>query len=116
MSKADRAAAGVFSALGNETRLTLVRRLGKEPLSATALAQRSAVTRQAITKHLQVLEASGLVTHRKSGREVLYAVEPRKLHQARAFLDAVSASWDQAIDRLRLLVEESTPPTTRRRE
>lgn len=112
MSRADRAAAGVFSALGHETRLALVRRLGTGPQSASALAERAAVTRQAITKHLHVLETSGLVTRRKRGREVLYALEPRRLEDARVFLDAVSASWDQAIDRLRRLVEEPSPRRT----
>ncbi len=105
MSKAERAAAGVFAALGNETRLALVRRLGSGPASATALAERAAVTRQAIIKHLRVLESSRLVTHRKRGREVLYVLEPRRLEEARAFLDAVSAGWDRAIERLRMQVE-----------
>jgi DNA-binding transcriptional ArsR family regulator len=110
MSKADLAAAGVFFALGNETRLALVRRLGAGPLSVTALSERAPVTRQAITKHLRVLEVTGLVTHEKHGREVLYALEPRRLQEAHAFLDAVSAGWDRAIDRLRRLVEEPAQP------
>jgi DNA-binding transcriptional ArsR family regulator len=68
------------------------------------------VTRQAIVKHLQVLEGAGLVTHKKRGREVLYALEPRRLGEARAFLDAVSAGWDRAIERLRELVEQPEQP------
>jgi DNA-binding transcriptional ArsR family regulator len=74
-------------------------------LSATALSGAAKVTRQAIVKHLQVLEGAGLVTHDKRGREVLYALEPQRLADARGFLDAVSASWDRAIDRLRRIVE-----------
>jgi hypothetical protein len=46
------------------------------------------------------------VTHEKRGREVLYALEPRRLEQARAYLDGVSRSWDRAIERLRRMVEE----------
>jgi DNA-binding transcriptional ArsR family regulator len=102
----ERAAAGVFFALGDPTRLSVVRKLGAAgALSATALAGGAEVTRQAIVKHLQVLEGAGLVTHEKRGREVLYALEPERLADARAFLDAVSASWDRAIARLRQLVE-----------
>lgn len=56
-------------------------------------------------KHLQVLEGAGLVRHEKCRREVLYALEPERLTEARAFIDAISASWDRAIERLRKLVE-----------
>ena len=102
----ERAAAGLFFALGDPTRLSVVRKLGAGgALTATALADGAKVTRQAIVKHLQVLEDAGLVTHDRRGREVLYALEPRRLADARAFLDSVSASWDRAIERLRRLVE-----------
>lgn len=97
----------VFFALGDRTRLSLVRKLGGGgALSATALSDGAKVTRQAIVKHLNVLEAAGLVTHEKRGREVLYALEAQRLVEARAFLEAMSAGWDRAIERLRDLVEE----------
>jgi len=103
----DRAVAEVFFALGDGTRLSVVTRLGSGgALSATALSQGAKVTRQAIVKHLRVLEGAGLVKHEKRGREVLYALESERLEDARAFLDGVSASWDRAIERLRALVEE----------
>ena len=107
MSKArEQVAADVFFALGDRTRLSVVRKLGSGgALSATALSDGAKVTRQAIVKHLHVLERVGLVTHEKHGREVLYALEPRRLDDARAFLDAVSAGWDRAIERLRQMVE-----------
>jgi DNA-binding transcriptional ArsR family regulator len=116
MSKAhEQVAADVFFALGDRTRLSVVRKLGSAgALSATALSDGATVTRQAIVKHLQVLEGAGLVTHEKRGREVLYALEPRRLAEARAFLDAVSAGWDRAIERLRELVEE--PERTKSRK
>ncbi len=107
------AVADVFFALGDATRLSVMTRLGAGvPLSATALSDGAAVTRQAIAKHLRVLEDAGLVTHGKRGREVLYAVDVRRLEEAREFLEAVSAGWDRAIGRLRELVEEPvrSPP------
>lgn len=103
------AVADLFFALGDRTRLSLVTRLGAGgALSATALSDGAQVTRQAIVKHLQVLAGAGLVSHQKRGREVLYALEARRLDDAAAFLAGISAAWDRAIDRLRLLVEE--PP------
>lgn len=104
-------AADVFFALGDHTRLSVVRKLGAGgALSATALSDGANVTRQAIVKHLQVLEHAGLVSHRKRGREVLYALETRRLADARAFLDTISAGWDRALDRLRQLVEDPSRP------
>jgi DNA-binding transcriptional ArsR family regulator len=113
MSKArERAVADVFFALGDDTRLSVVRKLSAGgALSATALSRGARVTRQAIVKHLRVLEGAGLVTHEKHGREVLYALESRRLDDARVFLEGVSASWDRAIERLRGMVEE--PPSPR---
>jgi DNA-binding transcriptional ArsR family regulator len=97
----------LFSALGDGTRLSLVQRLGRgRALSATALSNGAEVSRQAIVKHLRVLEGAGLVTHERRGREVLYALEPRRLRGARVFLDNVSARWDRALERLRQNVEE----------
>jgi DNA-binding transcriptional ArsR family regulator len=107
--------ANVFFALGDGTRLSLVTKLGKGGArSATALAAGANVTRQAIVKHLQVLESAGLVTNAKCGREVLFALEPGRLEQARAFLDGVSAGWDRAIERLRGMVEDPVPPPSTR--
>src|ERR1044071_9123429 len=103
MSKvSERAAAELFFALGDDTRLSVVRKLGTgTALSATALSDGAKVTRQAIVKHLQVLEGAGLVTHEKKGREVLFSLEARRLDEGREFLDGVSAGWDRAIERLR---------------
>jgi DNA-binding transcriptional ArsR family regulator len=95
----------VFFALGDPTRLAVVRELGSAARSATSLADGARVTRQAIAKHLRVLEAAGLVTATRHGREVRYALEAKRLAEARAFLDGISAGWDRALDRLRRLVE-----------
>lgn len=105
-NRAEQELAGVFAALGDATRLALVTRLlAAGALSATALAEGQAISRQAIVKHLQVLEAARLVVHERQGREVLYSLETRQVDAARAFLDAISAGWDRALDRLRTLVE-----------
>ena len=102
----NRAVSQVFFALGDATRLSVVNKLGAGgALSATALAEGAKVSRQAIVKHLQVLEGAGLATSEKRGREVLYALKPERLEDAREFLDAVSASWDRALERLRRMVE-----------
>jgi DNA-binding transcriptional ArsR family regulator len=106
------AVADVFFALGDGTRLSVVTRLGSSgTLSATALSHGAKVSRQAIAKHLRVLEGAGLVKHEKRGREVLYTLESERLEDARAFLDGVSASWDRAIERLRRMVETPDPET-----
>jgi len=100
----------VFFALGDATRLAVVRKLGSGvALSATSLSDAAPVSRQAIAKHLQVLESAGLVTHEKRGREVLYKLDAQRLDEARAFIDAISAGWDRAIDRLRTHVEAPEP-------
>jgi DNA-binding transcriptional ArsR family regulator len=94
----------------------LVAKLSEGALSATSLSDGATVTRQAVVKHLQVLEGAGLVTHQKHGREVLYALEGQRLEEARKFLGMISAGWDRAIDRLRRMVEEppdAAPPRKR---
>lgn len=102
--------ADVFFALGDRTRLSVVKRLGERGAqSATTLSENASVTRQAIVKHLQVLEGAGLVTHEKRGREVLYALDTRQFNEASAFLKEISAGWDYAIERLRRIVEDFPP-------
>lgn len=102
----ERELAGVFAALGDTTRLALVTRLlAAGALTATSLSEGQAITRQAIVKHLQVLVAARLVVHERHGKEVLYAVDPRRLEEARAFLTAIAEGWDKALGRLKSLVE-----------
>jgi DNA-binding transcriptional ArsR family regulator len=101
-----RAPAPLFAALGDETRLGLVRRLcGAGPQSITRLSEGSGVTRQAVTKHLGVLARAGLVRVHQDGRERIYELEPRRLAEAGKYLDQISAQWDEALGRLRALVE-----------
>lgn len=99
--------ARLFAALGDETRLRLVARLCEEgPLSVTALTSGFDVTRQAITKHLRVMEEAGLVRGARQGRESVWQLSPTGLDDARRFLELMSERWDHALERLRAFVEE----------
>jgi len=99
-------AAPVFAALGDETRLALVHRLGQGgALSIARLTDETRVTRQAVTKHLLVLERAGLVRAERQGRERLWQVNPHRLHDARRYLEHLSKQWDDALGRLAAFVE-----------
>ncbi len=100
-------AAPIFAALGDETRLALVARLCEGgPQSIAGLSAGSEVTRQAITKHLQVLEDAGLARSVRDGRERVWEFEPRRLKAIGRYLDLISRQWDDALDRLKTLVED----------
>jgi DNA-binding transcriptional ArsR family regulator len=100
-------AAPIFAALGDQTRLALVARLGSAgPQSIARLATGSDVTRQAITKHLHVLSDAGLVRSAKRGRERIWQFDTRQIDEARRFLDQVSRQWDVALERLKDYVEK----------
>ncbi len=99
--------APVFFALGDETRLRLVSKLGRgEAMSIATLTADTDVTRQAITKHLRVLEGAGLVRGARQGREQMWQLAPRKLDDARRCLELISQQWDEALLRLKALVED----------
>src|SRR5215813_2441471 len=104
MSRPD--VAPVFAALGDATRLSLVSRLSAEgPLSIARLAQGSSVTRQAVTKHLHVLAQAGLVQGLRQGRERIFELRVAHLDDAGRYLAFVSRRWDEALARLKKLVE-----------
>ena len=96
----EHAAAEVFFALGDRTRLAVVRRLGAGARTATALADGAAVSRQAIVKHLQVLEASSIVRTSKVGRVRTCTVEPKMLTLAEHWIAARREQWERKLDRL----------------
>jgi DNA-binding transcriptional ArsR family regulator len=101
-----RASAPIFAALGDETRLSIVRKLCVEgPTSIVGLSEGSGITRQAITKHLHVLAEAGLVRSKRHGRMSVWEFTPRRLDDARRALDAISREWDDALERLKQLVE-----------
>jgi DNA-binding transcriptional ArsR family regulator len=100
-------AAPLFFALGDETRLRLVLRLATGgPGSIAQLSEKSRVTRQAIKKHLDVLADAGLVRGHREGREHVWRLEPKRLDDARTYLDQIAEQWDDAIARLKAFVED----------
>jgi DNA-binding transcriptional ArsR family regulator len=99
--------APVFAALGDATRLRVVMLLcGDGPASIARLTAGTHVTRQAVTKHLRVLQDAGLVRSSRLGRESLWVVNTSQLDEARKRLSEISGQWDDALARLRVLVEE----------
>jgi DNA-binding transcriptional ArsR family regulator len=102
-------AAPLFAALGDETRLHLVSRLGAEgPLSIKELTTGESITRQAITKHLTVMQGAGLVRNSRAGRESLWELETRRIEEAKHYLDIISKQWDDALGRLQEFVERDS--------
>ncbi|MEZ2127272.1 MULTISPECIES: ArsR/SmtB family transcription factor [unclassified Sinorhizobium] len=99
--------APLFAALGDRTRLSLLRKLSDgQVLSIAGLSADTNLTRQAITKHLHVLENAGLVKSSRVGRESHFAFRPDAISEAKAYLDSVSRQWDDALSRLRSFVEQ----------
>jgi DNA-binding transcriptional ArsR family regulator len=99
-------AAQVFAALGDRTRLALLGKLGDgQAWSIAALSSDSALTRQAITKHLHVLQDAGLVASLRVGRESRFTARRETIDEARAYLDGVSRQWDDTLGRLKAFVE-----------
>jgi DNA-binding transcriptional ArsR family regulator len=108
MSRPDvRTAAPLFAALGDETRLQLLARLSQRgPGSIAELGAKASVSRQAVTKHLEVLSDAGLIRSFKRGRERIWELQPARLADAHTYLDRISTQWDDALERLRAFVEE----------
>jgi len=106
MAVKPQAHAPVFAALGDKTRLSLVAKLCRgRPYSISQLTEGSKLTRQAITKHLRVLESAGIVHSVRTGRESLFEFDPEPMGEIKEYLDLVSEQWDQALSRLKAFVE-----------
>ena len=98
--------ASVFAALGDETRLDVLAKLSAgEPKSIARLTEGTKLSRQAVTKHLHVLETAGVVRSVRAGRESLYTLEAQPIEDARAYLDQVANQWDDALVRLKAFAE-----------
>ncbi len=96
----------IFAALGDETRLSIVAKLSAgKPRSIAQLTEGSKLTRQAITKHLRVLEQAQIVHSVRTGRESMFEFDPRPIEECRRYLDVVSEQWDLTLSRLKAFVE-----------
>lgn len=103
LTPAEEAAAGsVFESLADPTRRSVLRAVAEDgPLTATELAARLPVSRQAVAKHLEVLRSAGLVASARDGRDVRFSFDARPLEEATAWIAAVGARWDRRLGALR---------------
>lgn len=93
--------APIFAALGDPTRLQLVDRLGRRgPASISALTRGTAMSRQAVTKHLRVLADAGLVADTRQGREHVWALRAAPLREVAEWVEQYRAQWEERLDRL----------------
>jgi len=97
----------VFAALGDETRWSILAALGEGDASASALAGRLPVSRQAIAKHLAVLHEVGLVEPIRVGRELQYRVIGSQLSATAQRLDTIGAEWDRRLAAIKAIAEGS---------
>jgi DNA-binding transcriptional ArsR family regulator len=98
----------MFAALGDSVRLAMVVRLCRDgPLPTVRLKQTTRVSRQAVTKHLRMLEDAGIVQSERAGRDRLWQIEVQRLTEIRNYLDRISTHWDATLERLRRFVEDS---------
>ena len=97
----------VFAALADDTRWSILVRLGRTPASASALAAELPVSRQAIAKHLAVLQGTGLVTAERTGREVRFAAVGAQLSTVARDLDRIASGWDSRLARIKARAEST---------
>jgi DNA-binding transcriptional ArsR family regulator len=101
-----RAKAAVFAALGDETRLSLLARLcDGQRYSIAELTEGTKLTRQAVTKHLRVLEQVRIVRGTREGRQSMFQFDPQPVIEMKEYLERVSQQWDSALTRLKSFVE-----------
>ncbi|MFI7098829.1 ArsR/SmtB family transcription factor [Streptomyces sp. NPDC050161] len=103
--------ADVLSALADPTRRRILDTLAAHgEATATALAAQLPVSRQAIVKHLAVLDRAGLVTGHREGRETRYAVLPARLGVTARRMDRIAADWDGRLSAIKRLAESAPDP------
>ncbi|HEY9291349.1 MAG TPA: metalloregulator ArsR/SmtB family transcription factor [Microlunatus sp.] len=97
--------APMFSALADDTRWAILSRLGEGPASASALAREFPVSRQAIVRHLDVLQAVGLVEAEQQGREVVHRALGGRLDELARDLEQIARTWDRRLSRIKQIAE-----------
>ena len=95
--------AAVWAALGDPTRLAIVERLAEGPLAVGDLAEGLPISRPAVSQHLKVLKAAGLVTDQADGNRRIYRVDPRGLAELRGALDRF---WEKTLSNYKAIVEQ----------
>jgi len=90
----------IFDALADPTRRRIVERLGRAPANAGEIADGLPVSRQAVVKHLALLEEAGLVCGERDGRRVVFRLTPGSFTDAAAWMHDVGAAWDRRLDTL----------------
>ena len=109
-------AGAVFAALADPTRRRVVHELSKDgPLTATELARRIPVTRQAIAKHFAALEEAELAVGVRVGRETRYELRTEAFAEAEAWMRAIGASWDRRLSAFKEYVESAPAGAAERR-
>jgi DNA-binding transcriptional ArsR family regulator len=103
----------VFAALSDATRREVMRCLSREPDTATGIAARLPVSRQAVSKHLSALAEAGLVVSERFGREVRYKLRPEPLTSAMSWMATVGADWDERLGALRAHLERRAKTRSR---
>ncbi|HEX6394551.1 MAG TPA: metalloregulator ArsR/SmtB family transcription factor [Acidimicrobiales bacterium] len=98
----------IFDALGDRTRRLIVKRLEGGPLPVVDIARDMPVARPAISQHLQVLKAAGLVVDRPAGNRRIYALDPEGLVELRRFIESF---WEDALTRFARFAEKGIEPT-----
>ncbi len=105
-NRSGRERAVVFAALGDETRLLLLTKLSSgRQYSIAELTEGTKLTRQAVTKHLRVLEKAQMIHGRRRGRQNLFEFDPKRANEMKEYLESVSKAWDSALARLKTFVE-----------
>jgi len=94
----------VFAALGDPTRRVVMERVAREPATATEIASELPVTRQAVAKHLAVLQDAGLVRAQRAGRERRFSPTPAPLGEAISWMASVGGQWDDRLAALQRYV------------
>lgn len=98
----------VFAALGDPTRAQMIERLGRNgPASIKAISVDFPLTRQAVTKHLNVLQNAGLLTSHKTGREQIFELQTEPMAEASAWLTTLASEWDHRLAKLKRIVEST---------
>jgi DNA-binding transcriptional ArsR family regulator len=107
---------GLFQALADPTRRVMVQRLTRGPASVSELAEPLAMSLPAVIQHLQILEASGLVSSAKEGRVRTCRVEPKALRTAEQWLASQRETWERRLDRLEEFLAEQDEQAKRNQD